>query len=139
MKTIRFTVLVAWLALAGAAAQGQVEFKLTTNVQHPFVVADKTVPAGTSTFILNTGRQRLTIRAEGMSVTVAGGHLPYTEGREALFTKKKNELIFRQFGEERFLSAVWVNNQGFSLAKTKRQKELEKSGAAGEETKIVIK
>lgn len=138
MRSIRLTFLVAWLALASAVAQGQVEFKLTTNVQSAFIVADKTIPPGDYLFILNSGRQRLTIRGQTMSVTVSGGHLLYTEGREALFSKRKNALIFRQFGEERFLSAVWINNQGLSISKSKRQKELEKSGVVGEEAKIVI-
>ncbi len=135
MKAAEFVCFLILLPLLSTSVQGQVEFKLQTNVQTPFIVSDKTLPGGDYLFIVNSGRQRLTIRGERLAVTVAAGHLVYTGG---LMEELKNELIFRQYGEERFLSAVWVNNQGVSVAKSKRQKELEKKGVAGEDVKIVI-
>ena len=78
--------------------------------------------------------------ASRLSAAVAGGHLVYTGGPEGLASGKlQNELIFLQLGEQRFLTAVWINNQGLSVPKSKEQKKLEKSGAVGEEVKIVIK
>ncbi len=140
MRSTRLLFFMILAALIGVVAEGQVEFKLKTNVQSPFIVNDKTLPAGDYLFIVNSGRQRLTIRGEKVSVAVAGGHLVYTGGLEGLAVSKlKNELIFRQYGEERFLSAVWINNQGLSVPKSKRQKELEKSGVAGNEVSMVIR
>ncbi len=137
MKYARGLWLITAFALTSVLLPAQVEFTMQTSVPFPFVVADTKIPAGNCTFIVNSGRARLTVRSRTNGVTTPGGHLVFTG--DPFSGKPKNELVFQRIGEERFLSEVWVNNQGLSVAKPKRQAELEKTRAVATEVKLVIR
>jgi len=124
--------LLAVIALISASVPAKaqsLQYKLTVNIPFDFTVADKKLPAGK----YSVGRAQV---AEGDMIiqisSVAGDEtvtritIPVIK-RDAV---KEGLLIFRQYGDEYFLSEIWPagGHTGRVLPRSRTERELEQKG-----------
>ncbi|MGI8745161.1 MAG: hypothetical protein ACR2NN_21830 [Bryobacteraceae bacterium] len=117
-------VVTGLAALFGSSViLAQHESRETANVPFAFHASSTTLPAGKYAVALNNslGFVQISDTVTGHSIMVA------TRGRES----GKNDtprLTFHRYGNEYFLSQIWMPGQtdGYSLGKSAREKEMAK-------------
>jgi len=120
-----FLLLAAALALlvtTGASAQ---TINLKANVPFSFVVDRTTLPAGEySVESIANSEGVLTIRG----VDTKTARLIMSHACESVNTASHAKLVFHRYGDQYFLSQVWVggNNRGHELLPSAREKEVAK-------------
>jgi len=114
MRKRCFGILIAFLSLAGsgAVARAQTQCSLILKVDHPFVVVDKTLPAGTYTIKrANEAEPRVLLfrnSDHGASAIV----LPYWRHRPYSL---QATVTFEQIDGQYFLSKIDTNEIGFTI------------------------
>ena len=114
MRKRCFGILIAFLSLAGsgAVAKAQTQYSWILKVDHPFVVVDKTLPAGTYTIKrANEAEPRVLLfrnSDHGASAIV----LPYWRHRPYSL---KATVSFEQIGGQYFLSRIDTSEIGFTI------------------------
>lgn len=126
LATISFLIAVAIVPVSTQAQT--LAHRVRANIPFDFIVADKTLPAG-EYYISRTqqysGDDVVTI------ATVNGRALvvQMTSGTQVLTPKKRGVLIFNRYGNQHFLSQVWVagSNLGRVLRQSHSERELERA------------
>jgi hypothetical protein len=97
--------------------------KVTANIPFDFMVSGKTLPAGTYTVVQGTSRNTLVIRNKANSVAISAITM------EATDKTKAPRLVFRSYGNQRFLVQVYdgYSGEGQELPKSKAEREAAKS------------
>lgn len=126
LATISFLIAIAIVPVRSAHAQSLV-YRVRANIPFDFIVDDKTFPAG-EYFISRTRQYSiddvLTISSlEGRLLAV---HLTFRV--ETLTPKKQGVVVFTRYGNQHFLSQVWVagSTTGRVLTKGHSERELER-------------
>ena len=126
LTTISFLIAIAIVPVPSAHAQSLV-YRVRANIPFDFIVNDKTFPAG-EYFISRTRMYSsddvLTISTvEGRALVV---HLTF--GVQTLTPKKQGVVVFIRYGNQHFLSQVWVagSTTGRALIKGRSERELER-------------
>ena len=113
---------LALLVTTGASAQ---TINLKANVPFSFVVDRTTLPAGEySVESIANSEGVLTIRG----VDTKTARLIMSHACESVKAASHAKLIFHRYGDQYFLSQVWVggNNRGHELLPSAREKEVAK-------------
>jgi hypothetical protein len=127
-QTLRIlTILGVLLATTVATANAQSERTEVTYIPFNFVVGKKTLPAGE--YIVTPNRTRSN---DVWLVQSRDGHtsaLFTTTSLRSSKTQKRTKLVFNKYGDQYFLSQIWVDgsNSGRELVKRQMERELEKS------------
>src|SRR5262245_55748445 len=126
LVTISFLIAIAIVPVQSAQAQSLV-YRVRANIPFDFIVDDKTFPAG-EYFISRTRQYSsddvLTISSlKGRTLAV---HLTF--GVETLTPKKQGVVVFNRYGNQHFLSQVWVagSSTGRVLTKGRSERDLER-------------
>ncbi|MGB9234034.1 MAG: hypothetical protein WCC04_06440 [Terriglobales bacterium] len=120
MRLWQKTLIVAALLTAGAVGQSMRGGQIV-QVPFPFVVAERTLPAGRY-FVTNIGETRLRIySAERQSLVqthTVQGHAPEGSGK----------MVFHRYGDVYFLAEVWAPGRdvGQQLTKSRAEDEVRK-------------
>lgn len=114
---VLLAVVIGLMTISSAAAQ---QATVVANVPFNFSVHDITLPAGEYT-ISGVGDHLLYISG------VNGKHLFITiNSVDSVTPKTRSELVFHRYGEQYFLSEVWMTatETGDSLPPTKRERQM---------------
>ncbi len=107
------------------------------KVPFDFYIGDTKCPAGTYKFNQPSRTVQMTYDS---SDAKKNGRL-WTSGlppKAELGLQKKTWLVFNKYGDEYFLSEVWLSSVGSQMPTSKREKELVKSGASAEKHVIEV-
>ena len=117
-------ILIAMFASASVSTRAQTAYGVRADVPFDFIVGDKTIPAGH-------------ITAHGVTADMAGplsirnrdqGELALRAGRRVLGTDDSDQckLVFHKYGDNYFLSQVWVagSDSGRQLPKSAHESEV---------------
>jgi hypothetical protein len=115
-----FAVLVIAMTLTVGSAFGQTVAQV--NIPFDFSIGNSTLPAGEYTLnrFLFGNNTVLAIRS-------SDGHRQisvHTNPAESAKTASENKLVFRRYGEQQFLSEIWVNGQKLTLPVSNREREM---------------
>jgi hypothetical protein len=119
---------VMLMVAAGVSANAQVlDTKLTANIPFDFTVMDKKLPAGKyaiSRAQQNQGDAVLQVRSTEGKASAVRLTIPVNSRRPV----DHGVLVFHRYGDEYFLSEVWVKGAsvGRELTKTRAERELER-------------
>ena len=125
MNQSAFRIMLSFfLAVACASVSAQsIENKLSVKIPFDFIVGEQTLPAGKYTFRHLPGMpDKLAIQsADRQARAVVWSTL--TETRQA---PAKTTLVFRNYGDQRFLAEVWVHGDknGGILVQSRAEREL---------------
>lgn len=126
LATISFLIAVAIVPVSTHAQT--LAYRVKANIPFDFIVADKTLPAGQ--YYISRTRQYSSDDVVTIS-TLDGRALAVrlTIGTQVLTPKKQGALIFHRYGNQHFLSQVWVagNNMGRILRPSRSERELERA------------
>ena len=124
------------LLLVAACASAQIAAKV--NVPFGFVVNQAALPAGAyriDSVSTTTSTQILALRSEDARVAmlIVGNHATSTKPSE------NSRLVFRRYGDQYFLSQIWVAGQtsGHELPISRREAELAKSQQPSEDVIVL--
>jgi hypothetical protein len=124
MKRQAFTLvsLLSLLLVAGSAIAQTVHVR--ADIPFNFAVANKTFPAGTydvSTVGNRDSKMLLLQSRDGSTSMIIGSN-----AAESSAPADKTKLVFNQYGNQYFLSQIWVNGEtlGRQLQKSSREKEV---------------
>ncbi|MGB8959678.1 MAG: hypothetical protein WCC00_11785 [Candidatus Aminicenantales bacterium] len=121
MKTRMILTVGFFALLAAAAAYGQ-NATIRAQIDFPFIVEGRTLPAGTFDFVLDdtasvfrvTGGGKEMAAAQVLTRTAAGMHTSPADGH----------VVFDKMGEAYTLAEIWIPGQdGYVLAVTKAKHE----------------
>ena len=124
--------LLAVIALisTGIPAKAQsLQYKLTVNIPFDFTVADQKLPAGKYSIgraQVGQGDTIIQLSSVAGDDTVTRITIPVVQ-RDAV---KDGVLVFRQYGDEYFLSEIWPagGHTGRALPRSRTERELERKG-----------
>ncbi len=122
-----FTILGLLLVVTAISVQAQSERSKVTNIPFSFIVGEKTLPAGEYTvepIRRDYGKAWLVQSREGHANAVV-----ITIPTLALETQRNSKLVFRRFGDQYFLSQIWMagDNSGRELLMPRVERELAKT------------
>ena len=122
MKKQLFALIGLGLLLATASAYAQT-VELKANIPFNFIVQGETLPAGEYMIEkLSSGNSVLAIRSSDQQTqkTVLAIRC------ESLNASPRSRLLFHRYGDQYFLSQIWVagNNSGQQLPKSRRESEV---------------
>ena len=121
-KQIVFPLLTMVLLMAAGSANAQLgsAHAVRANVPFDYSVGDATMKAGSCTIKPAGNADALAIRCEGSETALVLTRS--VSSKPAAATK----LVFRKYGEQYFLSQIWVEGDepGAQLPKTRVEKEL---------------
>ncbi|MFP5235894.1 MAG: hypothetical protein ACLGSD_08315 [Acidobacteriota bacterium] len=132
---IAVAALVVGFAAVVVPAGAQISMELKIKINHPWVVVDKTMPAGTYSFRMSRGMEQQEMSATNMKT-----------GEKAVFMVKQapkgaapkhTEAVFDRIGNKEFLTHIYQGGSaiGVMLEPSKEEARLEKQGQkAVEET-----
>jgi hypothetical protein len=120
--------LTLGLAALGVPAQAQITANLKMTISHPWIVVNKTMPAGTYVFKMLEGSQQQQMTATNTET-----------GEKAVFVVEPatwnalphhSELIFDRMGDQQFLTHVYQSGarMGVAVQPSKEEKRLEQQG-----------
>ena len=135
MKNQMFALIGLGLLLATASAYAQTGV-VKANVPFNFIVEKTSIPAGTYLIQpLSGSSQAMAIESADRKVIKLV--LPNT--CESSMAQEKTKLVFHRYGDQYFLSQVWVegNNRGTELRKTQRESEVAMSYPAPQDVVVV--
>jgi hypothetical protein len=118
-----FAVLLTCMALTIGSAYGQTMARV--HIPFDFSVGDSTLPAGeyTASPVFAGNRTVLAIRS-------LDGHqqiIVQTSAAETAKTPNENKMVFRHYGDQYFLSRIWVEGQALALPVGNREREMARS------------
>lgn len=98
--------------------------KVTANIPFDFMVSGKTLPAGSYTVVRGTTRNTLVIRNQANSVAIIAITM------EATDKTKAPRLVFRRYGNQRFLAQIYdgYGGEGQELLESKAERKAAKAG-----------
>jgi hypothetical protein len=113
--------IVITLTVTGLAS---LSTKVTANIPFDFMVSGKTLPAGTYTVVQGSTKNTLVIRSRENSVAIGAITMEATDK-----SKAKARLVFRRYGNQRFLAQVFdgYSGEGQELPKSKAEREAAKA------------
>jgi hypothetical protein len=138
MKMLLVLGLIIGIGNVPARAQGALDdTAVEADVTHPFIVRDKTLPAGKYTIkrVDYTQPNVLEIRsADGRTAVVFE-----VESVQTNQIPSDAELVFNKLGDQYFLSKIWTSDSsiGYQVLKTKAEKTLEGGGIQAEHHSIL--
>ncbi|HKZ81263.1 MAG TPA: hypothetical protein VJ124_23540 [Pyrinomonadaceae bacterium] len=127
-RTITMLSLLLMLAAVSVNAQQLSENSIAANIPFDFAVDETKLPAGKYTLrriILPSSADRLVIQsADGRGDTHAG----ITRPNRASEVQKQSKLVFNRYGDQYFLSQVWMagSDTGRDLFKSRSERNLAK-------------
>lgn len=128
MKKQVMTVMVvamffAMLAVASVQAQGAGTMSVT--IPFDFAVAGKTLPAGKYYLQRSTEGARVVTQIRSRDKT-DGVYLPETHPVQGSEIQAESKLVFNKYGDQYFLSQVWIsgNKTGSELFKSRKERAL---------------
>ena len=126
LATISFLIAIAIVPVRSAHAQTLV-YRVRANIPFDFIVDDKTFPAGE--YFISRTRQYSSdnvLTISGLEGRTLALHLTF--GVETLTPKKQGFVVFTRYGNQHFLSQVWVagSTTGRALTKGRSERELER-------------
>jgi hypothetical protein len=138
--TLMAVVFFAALTVTSVHAQG---LTMSVTIPFDFAVGDKTLPAGEYYFqrTMDNSRVVTQIRSRDKTLSI---YLPQTHPVQDLNVQldSKSKLVFNKYGDQFFLSQVWVLERriGEELPKTsqERRNQREIAGRAGKPETITI-
>jgi len=127
MKRLTWRAAAIAVLLAAAAAQDNPAV-LKADIPFPFVVANRTLPAGH--YILSTLGEH-TIRIANAQKL---GEFVLTSRVDGRAPESTGKLVFYRYEDSYFLAQVWSpgNHRGKQVYKSAAEKELERKGASKE-------
>jgi hypothetical protein len=136
-----FLTLCLFVVLGQAAAKAQItsDTPIEADIPHPFMINDKTFPAGK--YVIKTVDDN---EPTTLEIRSADGHTAVmfeTMTTQANQPMSKSELVFNKVGDKYFLSQVWLEgiDTGNQLLKSKMEKQLEDGGASSEKHSVAAK
>jgi hypothetical protein len=140
-QTLRIFLMFSVLSiLATISVHAQSSNQQTANIPFSFNVDGKTFPAGLySVTRLNpqSDKAALAIKSADGSMSQVVLTMPVQAGKP----QESAKLVFSRYGEQYFLSQVWMpaNNTGLELLKSRAEKTLARNAqAAPERTTVAI-
>lgn len=134
-QAISFVSLLGLLLVAGSAIAQTVH--VSADIPFNFVVGSKTYPAGAYSIGTMSDRDSkvLLLRAANGNASAA----VMSNAAENLTPADKTKLVFNRYGNQYFLSQVWLSGeaQGRQLPKSNREKEVGKAMALSRPTERV--
>ena len=131
---------IAVLAVAGLCAASTMFAQngiLKADIPFDFVVADRTLPAGTYEVQCNPNQSPL-VKLQG--VDVEAGLFAMTSPTQSTALNREGKLIFNRYGNSYFLSQVWRagSNQGGALSASKAEREIAARVAKGGKAEVAM-
>ncbi|MCM3906275.1 MAG: hypothetical protein ND866_31695 [Pyrinomonadaceae bacterium] len=126
--TITMLSLLLVLAAVSVNAQGRSENSIAGNIPFDFAVEDTKLPAGNYTLrriALTSSYDRLVIKsADGHG----DSHTVMTMPNRNTEVQKQSKLIFNRYGDQYFLSQVWMagSDTGRDLVRSRTERNLAK-------------
>jgi len=110
---------ILFVLAARTPARAQIIGQVKANINHTFMIGDKTLPPGAYTFRMESDAQAMTVQ------TQKGDNVAQFEVRQtrANHTPRHTELVFRKFGNTEFLSKIFESGSrdGAELTETGKQ------------------
>jgi hypothetical protein len=127
---IRLGLMIALtLGVAAVSARAQSYDHITANIPFEFTVGGKQLPAGTYTVRqLSPGTPYLfSLRGRDTQAIASG----FTNAIQANTTAAQTKLVFHKYGEQYFLSEVWIDGEdtGHQFLKSRAERELKREMA----------
>jgi len=126
-QVINLVSLLTLLLVAGSAIAQTVH--VSADIPFSFVVGSKTYPAGAYSIATMSDRDSkvLLLRAADGNASMA----IFSNAAENLTPADKTKLVFNRYGNQYFLSQVWLSGEarGHQLLKSNREKEVSKAMA----------
>ncbi len=126
LKTITILSLLLVLAAVSVNAQQLSENSIAINIPFDFAVGETKLPAGNYTLgriALTSSYDRLVIQsADGLGDT----HTGMTRPNRASEVQKQSKLVFNRYGDQYFLSQVWMagSDTGRDLFQSRNERNL---------------
>jgi hypothetical protein len=134
-QAISLVSLLSLLLVAGSAIAQTIHVR--ADIPFSFAVGSKTYPAGAYFIgnISNRDSKVLLLRAENGNASM----MILSNAAENLTPADRTKLVFSRYGNQYFLSQVWVNGatQGHQLPKSNREKEVATAMARNLDTERV--
>lgn len=139
-----FAILSLLFALAAVSVQAQSRSRVTAHVPFAFQIGDKTLPAGDYSVKRLSQSALLIESTDGQTRTIAQAQRSIASDTGAKQATEK--LVFRQYGEQYFLSQVWMikGGAGRELNMTKAERnaaselKLARNGAQPKTIEIAV-
>src|SRR5437870_948874 len=130
LTTIAAIALFTTLAAGSTYAQSADVIKV--NVPFDFAVSGKTLPAGEYYLRQSIEGPRVVLQIRSKDDS-QGTYLPTTHPVKTLDTQGESKLVFNRYGDQFFLSQVWIagRTDGQELTKTSRERLLQREMARG--------
>jgi hypothetical protein len=126
-QAVSLVSLLSLLLVAGSAIAQTIHVR--GDIPFNFVVGSKTYPAGTYEIgtIDSTNSKTLLLKSRDASANA----MINSNAAESLTPANQTKLVFNRYGNQRFLSQIWVNGEtrGHQLPKSSREKEVAKDMA----------
>ena len=127
LKTGVLIAVLVVLSAASGRAQGGSSFRVT--VPFDFIVSDKTLPAGD--YLVARSSQS---SSEGLRIRAKdgrGGSYFQTKAIQIAESQKQTKVVFTRYGNQYFLSQVWISGRmtGRELHKSRKELTLEREVA----------
>jgi len=120
-QAVSLVSLLSLLLVAGSAIAQTIHVR--GDIPFNFVVGSKTYPAGTYEIgtIDSTNSKTLLLKSRDASANA----MINSNAAESLTPANQTKLVFNRYGNQRFLSQIWVagETRGHQLPKTSREKE----------------
>jgi hypothetical protein len=121
-QAVSLVSLLSLLLVAGSAIAQTVHVR--GEIPFNFAIGSKTYPAGTyeiGTIDVRNSRTLLLKARDGNAIAMINSN-----AAESLTPADKTKLVFNRYGNQYFLSQVWVNGEtlGHQLPKSSREKEV---------------
>jgi len=126
-QAISFVSLLSLLLVAGSAIAQTVHVR--ADIPFNFAVGSKTYPAGTySIGTVGDRENKVLLLQSGDGST---SMMLISNAAESITPADKTKLVFSRYGNQYFLSQVWLNGaiRGHQLPKSNREKEVAKAMA----------
>jgi len=139
-KRLIMLIVLAVFTTVIAHAQGST---MSVTIPFDFAVAGKTLPAGEYYFQRNMDNSRVVTQIRSRERTLSI-YLPQTHPVQDLEVQldSKSKLVFNKYGDQFFLSQVWIfgRKTGEELPKTVNERRLQREMArrAGKPEKITL-
>jgi len=120
-----FAMLGLFLVLAVGSVQAQSEGSLEVNIRFDFQVGNKVLPAGEYTVRRLSQNSMIVESADGSERVIAQVPGRVERGRKT----NSEKMVFHQYGDQYFLTQVWMtrDGDGRELATSKAEREASKA------------
>lgn len=111
-------------------ANAQIVGMVRANINHSFIIGDKTLPPGEYSFRMESGLNLTTMSVQNQK----GDNVAQFAVRDttANHTPRHSELVFRKFGNTEFLSKIFEGGSRDGVELTETSKEEARRVSAGE-------